>query len=82
MGADVMVGPIVGGIADDDAIIIIRKALRFHLRLGAATRTPLEIRIVGGLAIEGLGDRFPFHGQFVMRAITEIDNFLRVPKRE
>jgi hypothetical protein len=50
----------VGPRADDDAVEIVRIALRFHQRFVAALRATIEIRALRRLAHERCDDRVGF----------------------
>ena len=59
--------------AAENAVVVVRKALRFHERLLTAGRTTVEIRIAGALPIEGADDLLRRHRHEVRGAITEIE---------
>src|SRR5436190_848318 len=73
-----VVRPEVGRCPDDDAIVVVGEALRFHERLPAAVRASAEVGTPGTVAVEGADDRLGPLGRFVDRAIPEIDDPFRV----
>src|SRR5207247_1268681 len=73
-----VVRPEVGRCPDDDAIVVVGEALRFHERLPAAVRASAEVGTPGTVAVEGADDRLGPLGRFVARAIPEIDGPFRV----
>src|SRR5580704_5866342 len=74
--------PGVGRRADDDAVEIIRVALRLHQGLAATIRTAIEIRPLRPLADERCYDGLGLVGRFFERAIPEVDNLLGVTQSE
>src|SRR5207249_226215 len=73
-----VVRPEVGRCPDDDAIVVVGEALRFHERLPAAVRASAEVGTPGTVAVDGADDRLGPLGRFVDRAIPEIDDPFRV----
>ena len=67
-----MMRPEIGGRADDDAVVVVGEALRFHECLPAAVRASAEVRAPGTVAVEGANDRLGLLGRFVDRSIPEV----------
>ena len=80
-GVGQQVGPIVGGRAGDDAVVILGVALGFHERLAAAVGAGAEVGALRALAVEGVQDGLGFHGRFVDGAIAEVGDLLGVIER-
>src|SRR5580704_9987374 len=74
--------PGVGRRADDDAVEIVRVALRLHQGLAATIRTAIEIRPLRPLAGQYCYDGLGLVGRFFERAIAEVDNLLGVTQSE
>ena len=75
------VRPEVGGRAGDDAVVVVRKALRLHQALPSAGRAADEIRQARPVAVEGRDDRLGLDGHLVDRAIAEVDHELGMAER-
>ena len=68
----------VGRRSYDDAVEIVREALRLHQSLAAAVRAGIEIGMARPLAREHLDDGLGAVGRLLERSIPIIDNFLGV----
>src|SRR5580658_9218285 len=81
MGAGHEVGPIIGGVAGDDAVVILRIALSFGERLLAAIRAPVEIRMLRRRSIERANDSFACFSGDVDAAMRVIDDLIHASLR-
>ena len=72
----------MGGRADNDAVIVLGKALELHQRLAAAVRARAEIRVLDALAGECSDNFLRTHGLQMLPTPTEIDDLLWVPRCE
>src|SRR5258708_7251399 len=66
------VGPIIGGSAGDDAVVIGGEFLGFFAPLLAAGGAAVPVRPRWGFAVKSLGDRFALERHFVDGAISKI----------
>src|SRR5258708_36885352 len=71
-------GPVVGGTAAEDAVVVGGEALCLHQRLLAAGRAAVEVGVAGGAAVEGGDDRLRRRGHLMRRPPAEIRPFLRM----
>src|SRR5207249_2834057 len=62
----------------DDAVEVLRIALRLHERLATAARASLEVRVAGLLAVEVLHDLLARHRRLMNGAVPEVDHARRV----
>src|SRR5260370_20860131 len=67
--------PVIRRRTGDDAVVVVRKALRFHERLVATIRAARPVRKPRTFAIEGSDDRLRIHSCDVIRSIAPIGNF-------
>ncbi len=76
------VGPVVGGRAGDDAVVVVGIALRFLQPLLAARRASVPVGISRVLVVERRDDGLGLERHLVHRAISEVSHFLGMSKRE
>ena len=69
-------GPVIAGIAGDDAFKILGKTLRFHERLPASARAAHKIRKARRRAVERRDRGLALQGRLVHGPIAEIDQLL------
>ena len=78
VAAGVVAGPVVGGVARDDAVEIGRIALGFDERFMAALGTTVEVGMRGGVAVESVEDDLVGFRHDVHAAIGKVGDSLRV----
>ena len=81
MAADVVMGPVVGGIARDDAVKVGRIALRFDHGFVAALRASIEIGVRRLRAVERLENHLVGFRHQMSGAIGKIHDAFVVSER-
>src|SRR5690349_1917061 len=81
MSARIEMGPVVGRIAGDDAIIIARVALRLREGLQAPLRASAEIGMLRRSAVESPDDGLVRLRGYMHGSMREVDYTLHVPLR-
>ena len=76
--AERLADAVVRRIAGDDAVVVVRVALRLGHRLVAAGRAADEVRRVGEPALRVADDQLRRVGHHVDRAVGPVDHFLRM----
>jgi hypothetical protein len=82
IAANVMLRVVGNGITSDDPVVIVREALRLHERLSSARGAAVEVRKQRARVIESVCNLFAPYGHQMDRAISKIDDFLRMSKRK
>src|SRR5260370_9008503 len=73
--------PVIRRRTGHDAVVVVRKALRFHEGLVATIRAARPVRKPRTFAIEGSDDRLRIHSCDVIRSIAPIGNFFGMIER-
>ena len=79
-GAGQQRGPVVGGRAGHDAVVVCGKALGFHQGLAAAVGATGEVIVRSRCAVVGGQNRFGLQRHLVNAAPAEISNLFRMMK--
>ena len=74
----VQAGDVVRDIADDDAVVVLRIALRLSQPLASAERTAVEIGLLGRAAVELRDQPLGRHGHRVHGTFPVVDHFVRM----
>ncbi len=75
-------GPVIGGRAGDDAVVVFRVALRFLETLLAAGRASVPVGKLRALIVISRDDRLGLERHLVHGTIAEVDHLFRMPERE
>ena len=75
------VSPIVGRRPRYNAVEVARKPLCLHQRFTASVRAPHEVGSTSAARFEGHDERLGDVGGLFQRAVSEVDNLLRMPGR-
>ena len=68
--------------AGDDAVVVVRKALRLGEALASAGRAAVPVRPPRAAAVERVDDRLRLDGHLVLGAIREVDELFGMAERE
>src|SRR5579871_373115 len=74
--AEHQVRPVIGGVAGDNPVVVVRITLRFHEGMMAALRAGVEVRMLRSDTVESLDDRLAGYRGDVLRAMAEVDDLL------